>query len=95
MEAVRPYASAPALEKVPIVDISTIVNVPSNLPPTLSVEEAGELLGVSRSTAYAYVHDGSIKTIRLGNSRLLVPTAWLLRLLEIEPERTDDTTPQR
>jgi excisionase family DNA binding protein len=47
---------------------------------TLSVEEAGKVLGISRGAAYQYAKDGSLPTIRLG-SRLLVPKAALERLL--------------
>ena len=48
--------------------------------PTLTVEEAGKLLGIGRSLAYAAARDGSLPTIRLGK-RILVPTAALLRML--------------
>jgi excisionase family DNA binding protein len=47
---------------------------------TLSVEEAGRILGISRGAAYAYAKDGSLPTIRLG-SRLLVPKAALDKML--------------
>ena len=48
--------------------------------PTLTVEEAGRLLGIGRSLAYAAAKDGSLPTIRIGK-RILVPTAALLRML--------------
>ncbi len=47
---------------------------------TLSVEETGRILGISRGAAYAHAKDGSIPTIRLGK-RLLVPKAALDKLL--------------
>ena len=47
---------------------------------TLTVEEAGRILGISRGAAYARAEDGSIPTIRLGK-RLLVPKAALDKLL--------------
>jgi excisionase family DNA binding protein len=47
---------------------------------TVSVEEAGRILGISRGAAYAHAKDGSIPTIRLGK-RLLVPKAALHELL--------------
>lgn len=50
------------------------------LPPTISVEEAAELLGVSRSAAYRAVKAGQLKTLRMGR-KLRVPTAPLLRML--------------
>lgn len=48
---------------------------------TLNVPEAGELLGISRSTAYALANSGHLPTIRLGK-RILVPRQALERLLE-------------
>ena len=50
--------------------------------PTMTVEEAGEILGIARSTAYAAVHAGQIPTLRVGR-RLLVPTARLLGMLGV------------
>jgi excisionase family DNA binding protein len=46
----------------------------------MTVEEAGEVLGISRSLAYAAVSDGSIPSIRVGR-RILVPAAELNALL--------------
>jgi hypothetical protein len=48
----------------------------NDLPPTITVEQAGEVLGISRRSAYRAATTG----IRLGR-RLLVPTARLLDLL--------------
>jgi len=50
---------------------------------TVSVEEAGRLLGISRGTAYEAAKSGSIPVIRIGK-RLLVPKAALQRLLNGE-----------
>lgn len=50
------------------------------LPPTITVEKAGELLGISRGTAYAAARNGTIPTIRIAR-RLIVPTARLLALI--------------
>ena len=50
---------------------------------TVSVEEAGEILGCSRNTAYEAVRRGEIPVIRIGK-RLLVPKAALQRLLNGE-----------
>jgi excisionase family DNA binding protein len=47
---------------------------------TVSVEEAGRILGISRGAAYTHARDGSLPTIRLGK-RLLVPKAALDKLL--------------
>jgi excisionase family DNA binding protein len=47
---------------------------------TVSVEQAGRCLGISRGAAYARAKDGTLPTIRLGK-RLLVPKAALDKLL--------------
>jgi excisionase family DNA binding protein len=47
---------------------------------TVSVEQAGRILGISRGAAYTHARDGSIPTIKLGK-RLLVPKAALEKLL--------------
>ncbi len=53
------------------------------LPATLSVEEAGELLGISRRSAYRAAARGELPTVRLGR-RLVVPTPKLLAMLGLE-----------
>lgn len=50
------------------------------LPPTLTVDQAAEILGVNRQTAYAAVHRGEIPSIKVGR-RLIIPTAQLMKLL--------------
>ncbi len=50
------------------------------LPPTISVEQAAAVLGISRRSAYRAAAIGELPTLRLGR-RLLVPTARLLELL--------------
>lgn len=47
---------------------------------TVSVEEAGRLLGIGRNQAYAAAHAGQIPVIRIGK-RMLVPKAALDRML--------------
>jgi excisionase family DNA binding protein len=47
---------------------------------TLTIEEAGELLGVGRSTAYAAARAGQLPVVRIGR-RLLVPRHKLEELL--------------
>jgi excisionase family DNA binding protein len=51
--------------------------------PTLSVDEAAVLLGISRSSAYAAVKAGQIPSLSFGR-RLRVPTAALVRLLALD-----------
>lgn len=57
---------------------------------TYTVEEAGALLGVSRTLAYAAARDGSLPTIRIGR-RLLVPRARLHELLGETPTRDPES----
>jgi excisionase family DNA binding protein len=47
---------------------------------TLTVEEAGEVLGIGRGLAYERVNTGEIPSIRLGR-RILVPLAALEAML--------------
>jgi excisionase family DNA binding protein len=51
--------------------------------PTLTVEQAGVLLGISRCSAYAAAKSGEIPTLRVGR-RLLVPTATFRRMLGLD-----------
>jgi excisionase family DNA binding protein len=64
------------------------------LPPTITVERAGELLGISRRSAYRAAASGELPTIRLGR-RLLVPSARLLALLGLPEDRLADAPAQR
>ena len=50
---------------------------------TVSVEEAGELLGISRAFAYELAARGELPCVRLGR-RLLVPRKALDALLVVE-----------
>lgn len=52
------------------------------MPATLTVPQAGSLLGIGRDAAYRAAADGTIPTLRLGR-RLVVPTAKLAALLGI------------
>jgi excisionase family DNA binding protein len=51
---------------------------------TVSVEEAGRILGCSRNSAYEAVKRGEIPVVRIGK-RLLVPKSALERMLNGEP----------
>ena len=51
--------------------------------PTVTVGESAVVLGVSRSSAFAAARTGELPTIRVGR-RLLVPTAALRRMLQLE-----------
>ncbi|MFI2666680.1 helix-turn-helix domain-containing protein [Micromonospora carbonacea] len=48
--------------------------------PTISVVEAGKVLGIGRGAAYEAARRGQIPTIKIGQ-RLRVPTARLLAIL--------------
>ena len=49
---------------------------------TMTIKEAAEVLGISRATAYMLASTGQIPVIRLGERRLVVPTAALMKMLE-------------
>ena len=49
---------------------------------TMTVKEAGEILGISQATAYMLANTGQIPIIRLGERRLVVPRAALMKMLE-------------
>lgn len=51
-------------------------------PLTLTVEQAGKVLGVGRSTAYELVRSGELKAIRL-RRRIVVPVAHLTETLGV------------
>ena len=40
---------------------------------TMTVEEASEVLGISRATAYALASNGRLPVIRISDRRLIVP----------------------
>jgi excisionase family DNA binding protein len=51
--------------------------------PTITVEDAADLLHISRASAYQGVNKGEIPSIRVGR-RILVPTAALLEMLGLK-----------
>lgn len=56
---------------------------------TMTVEEAGQLLGISRRSAYRAAAAGHLPVIRLGR-RILIPTAKLQRLVRLDQASTAD-----
>lgn len=48
---------------------------------TATVDEAAEILGLSRTTAYKAIHDGEIPSIKIGRRRL-VPLAALEAMID-------------
>lgn len=64
-----------------------------DLPPTISVEQAAKLLGISRNSAWAAIERGELETVRFGR-RVVVPTPWLRRHLgyvEVTTASSDGT----
>lgn len=52
--------------------------------PTISIIEAGKVLGISQTHAYEMAKTGLLPTIALGTRRRRVPTAALLRMLQAD-----------
>lgn len=59
---------------------------------TLTVEEAAQLLGIGRQSAYQAARTGELPTIRLGR-RLLVSRAQIDRMLGIQNDRDPASEP--
>lgn len=57
----------------------------TNQPLTITVEEAAQVLGVGRSTAYELVRAGDLACIRL-RRRIVVPVAHLAESLGVDSE---------
>lgn len=57
---------------------------------TITVTEAGRLLGLSRNSAYLAAGRDEIPTLRLGR-RLVVPVPALLGMLGADPPANEDT----
>jgi excisionase family DNA binding protein len=62
------------------LDVNVIVG-DQMTPQTISVEEAGRILGVGRNSAYEAVRRGEIPVIKIGKL-LRVPVVALQRMLE-------------
>ena len=73
-------------------------------PLTLTVEQAGQVLGVGRSTAYELAATGELKCIRL-RRRIVVPVAHIAERLGVDRDAiwaaladaasADETSPPR
>ena len=59
---------------------------------TLTVEEAGELLGISRALAYEMARTGRLPTLRFGK-RIVVPKKAIESMLERPAPGTAATKP--
>ena len=56
----------------------------AELPLSITVEHAGSILGLGRSQAYAAAMRGDIPTVRIGDRKLVVPTAALIRKFNLD-----------
>lgn len=63
-------------------------------PARHTTDRLGEMLGISRRSAYRAVARGDLPTLRLGR-RILVPTPRLLALLGAEIDVSDADTPKQ
>jgi len=48
---------------------------------TMTVEEAGRALGISRATAYMLVNTGRLPAIRISDRRIIIPKKAISELL--------------
>jgi hypothetical protein len=61
---------------------------PTDQPTMRLWPDVGEILGLSRASTYEAAKRGEIPTIRFG-ARVVVPTAALRRLVQLDPEREE------
>jgi excisionase family DNA binding protein len=54
---------------------------------TISIPEAGEIIGVSRNTAYELAKTGGIPTVKFGPRIRRVPVARFRRMINDEPPK--------
>lgn len=73
---------------------SIIVAIKSNTeyPPAISVHDAARIFQVTPATAYAWVRNGELPSIRLGG-RIRIPTARLADLLGVTVEELASSGP--
>jgi excisionase family DNA binding protein len=64
-----------------------LVHELAELPPTVTVEQAAKLLGVSWSAAYRAAATGQLPTLSFGRC-LVVPTFLLMEMLGIPAENS-------
>ena len=50
---------------------------------TTDIATTARVLNIGRGSAYAAVHSGEIKSVRIGG-RIVIPVAPLLRMLDLE-----------
>jgi excisionase family DNA binding protein len=55
-----------------------------DITPIITVEQAAQILGISRTSAYLAVRDGILPSARLSARRIGIPTAALRRHLGVD-----------
>lgn len=68
---------------LPHLDHGLLLDLISNLPLVVTVPEAGKLLKVGKNRMYELVSSGRIRSVRIGNKKL-IPLRVLLDWLESE-----------
>jgi len=77
--------------------LEPVPSLRSTSPPTrltLSIDEAAELVGISRTTAYELAQSGELPTVRLGR-RILVPINQLADVLGTDVDAVLDALRSR
>jgi excisionase family DNA binding protein len=63
--------------------MSEVIDLDPATRPTISVDEFATVAGISRSSAFAAVHNGDVPHLRLGR-RIRIPTAAVRRMLALD-----------
>jgi excisionase family DNA binding protein len=74
-------ATAPGRATCPVIRRGPVTMDYLRVHPTVSAEQAALLIGVSRAYAYELIHKGELDAITLGEKRVRVKSASLLRML--------------
>lgn len=74
-------AATPGRTACPVVRRGPVTVEYLRVHPTVSAEQAALLLGISKAYAYDLIHKGDLDAITLGEKRVRVKSASLLRLL--------------
>jgi len=75
----------PATQKTAATQIAALrLDLPDPLPVALTVKQGTRIAGVSESTFWDAIRDGSVKSVKL-RGRVLIPTLPFLRRFGIEP----------
>ncbi len=69
--------------------VASLFDAGRPLPLLLTVEEAADLLRISRSHIYEYILSGRIRSVKLGWSRRIPPSALDEFITELTAEQRD------